>query len=293
MPNMKLEEYRWQKSIYVPSIVPGLLRPQSVAVSTASDSVYHFTGHQRRNHKGLAVFQYTLSGQGVFEIDGERSSIGPGKGFCCYVGDPRMAYYYPEWATEDWSFLYVSYVDHTNTTQLLNDRFGFVFDIAISASPIQQLLAYGTVSDMMLEMRAGEAHILVSRLIAMLIDQRQALPTMRTASVLLVRQGLQLIESHLYEPYNAAMLADVLHVSQEHLNRSFQKELGVTPYQKICTSKIMRACELLKNTNRAIGEIATQLGYTPGAHFARLFKRMTGVTPGEYRRGTSSTLRPF
>lgn len=290
---MKLEEYQWQKKIFVPSVISGLLLPETVAVSTASARIYHFTGYQRRHHEGAAVFQYTLSGEGVFEVDGETFGVGAGKGFCCYVGDPRITYYYPEWCSEPWRFLYVSYLDPVGMTKGLNEHFGFVFGVELQEALIQQLLAYGAVSDVMLEMRAGSAHVLVSSIIGMLIDQQQALPALQVASVRLVRQALQIIESRMYEPINAAMVADALGVSQEHLNRSFQKELGTTPYQYICRCKIQRACQELKNTNRAVGQIAKRLGYTPGAHFARLFRRVTGVNPGEYRRSSSLTLRPF
>jgi len=89
------------------------------------------------------------------------------------------------------------------------------------------------------------------------------------------------------------MLADELGVSQEHLNRCFRQEMETTPYQSICKSKIYRACEQLKNTTGTIAQIAISLGYTPGAHFARIFKRITGITPSEFRRGSSLALRPF
>jgi AraC family transcriptional regulator, arabinose operon regulatory protein len=292
-PNIKIEELQWQKRIFVPGAVSGLLLPDSMAVSTASAPIYRWAGKQRSRSRGMAVFQYTLSGHGVFVLDDEPVPVDAGTGFCCYVGDPRIQYYYPEWGREPWRFLYVSYSDEPGITRALNERFGYVFTIAPEEQQIRQLLHYGNTAESVVEMRAGAAHVFINSIIGMLVDRTQRYQEPPGARIRLVRRALHVIEARLAIPFNAAMLADELGVSQEHLNRSFRQEMGITPYQSICKSKIYRACEQLKNTNSTIAEIAISMGYTPGAHFARLFKRMTGITPGEFRRGSSLPQQPF
>ena len=127
----------------------------------------------------------------------------------------------------------------------------------------------------------------------MLTDQAHSQIRNQSAQIKLVRQALKVIEDRLQDPFNAAMLADELRISQEHLNRIFRAEMGQTPYQSICRTKMHRACEQLKNTNRTIADIAMELGYDPGSHFARLFKRIIGVTPSVFRKSASMPLKPF
>ncbi|MGE3316781.1 MAG: helix-turn-helix domain-containing protein [Planctomycetaceae bacterium] len=44
------------------------------------------------------------------------------------------------------------------------------------------------------------------------------------------------------------------------------------------------ACELLGDPRMKIGEIAQELGYADTSNFVRGFRRMTGMTPGEFRQ---------
>ena len=47
--------------------------------------------------------------------------------------------------------------------------------------------------------------------------------------------------------------------------------------------RIEKACNLIKNTNMKIGDIAETVGYTSDVSFRRAFKKVTGISPGEYR----------
>lgn len=49
--------------------------------------------------------------------------------------------------------------------------------------------------------------------------------------------------------------------------------------------RVQVASELLKNTEASVSEVAQQVGYTSQPNFCRAFKRWTGMTPGEFRRG--------
>jgi AraC family transcriptional regulator len=136
-------------------------------------------------------------------------------------------------------------------------------------------------------MDAGAAHVFANSLIGMLVDQAQHELRSKGASLRVAKKALDIIERNIGKPLNAALLAKMTGVSQEHLNRTFREELGRTPYHCICEAKMHRACELLKGTDQTIANVAAQLGYEPDSHFTRLFKRVIGVTPGRYRSGAS------
>ena len=287
-----IENHEWLKQLLVLRPVAGLLLPTMVAVSkTATDSYLHTGLH--RDDKDMVVFQYTISGRGVFEVNGEQHDLTPGRAFCAYVGDERITYRYPSDAHEPWRFIFLNFKDALGSTRALNDRCGFVFDIDPAEILIPTLLEYGQMPEQTIELKAGAGHLFMSSVIAMLTDGSLDDQSQSTTPLRIIRRAIKLIEANLTVPFNAAMLARELHISQEHLNRICRAELGRAPYQCICQSKIHRACEQLKNTPLSISEIALSLGYEPGSHFARLFKRIIGITPSTFRNSASMPLKPF
>ena len=72
-------------------------------------------------------------------------------------------------------------------------------------------------------------------------------------------------------------------MSVRSFNRRFKVATGQTPLQYLHNARIQTAKDLLQTSNLSIGEIAYRAGYQDLAHFTRLFKRLLGVTPSQYR----------
>ena len=66
--------------------------------------------------------------------------------------------------------------------------------------------------------------------------------------------------------------------------RIFKRDFGETPAQYLIRRKIAAARELLRSSSGTIKEIAAALEFSDEYHFAALFKRKTGFSPGYYRR---------
>lgn len=290
-PIIDIESHEWHKQLVVLRPVAGLLRPKGIVVSKVASERYHYAGKDRQNLAGMATFQYTLSGCGMFELDGQQQRLPPGTGFCCNLADERLSYCYPKNAAEPWRFLFVSYEDTAGITAAINDRLGYVFEIDHEEVQIQRLLAYAQMPELTIELKSGAGHLFVSAIIAMLVDRPQ--DDQFNARQRLARRALRAIEANMAIPFNATLLARELAVSQEHLSRVCRSELGRTPYQCICQSKMQRACEHLKNTSWSVAEVALSVGCEPGSHFSRLFKHVIGVTPSAFRASASLPLRPF
>ena len=64
--------------------------------------------------------------------------------------------------------------------------------------------------------------------------------------------------------------------------RSFTKIKGITPYRYIETIRINKSKELLKYNNDIV-EVALKLGFNDQSHFTKTFKKLTGLTPEEYK----------
>lgn len=86
-----------------------------------------------------------------------------------------------------------------------------------------------------------------------------------------------------HEDWPVQRLASVSGVSQAHFARSFKQAFGVPPHRYLLTRRIERATTLLRDTELSITEIAFQTGWQSLGTFGRVFRDITGESPGTRR----------
>ena len=103
-----------------------------------------------------------------------------------------------------------------------------------------------------------------------------------------VRRVRQYLETHFDEPIRLDALAEFAAFSPYYLNRIFQAEVGIPPYEYLVKIRLKHAQEMLSG-GHSIAEAAHHSGFADQSHFTRFFKRHVGVTPGEYRQCHAKT----
>ena len=68
------------------------------------------------------------------------------------------------------------------------------------------------------------------------------------------------------------------------LKRRFKAATGQTLIEHVQGLRIEEAKRLLETSTNLVEDISAEVGYEESAFFRRLFKRLTGVSPGQYRR---------
>jgi len=86
-----------------------------------------------------------------------------------------------------------------------------------------------------------------------------------------------------HEDWPVRRLARVSGVSWAHFARSFKQAFGVPPHRYLLTRRIERATALLRDTDLAITEIAFLTGWESLGTFGRVFRDVTGESPGAIR----------
>lgn len=86
-----------------------------------------------------------------------------------------------------------------------------------------------------------------------------------------------------HEDWPVRRLARVSGVSAAHFARSFKQAFGVPPHRYLLTRRIERATTLLRDTDLPITGIAFQTGWGSLGTFGRVFRDVTGETPGALR----------
>ena len=103
----------------------------------------------------------------------------------------------------------------------------------------------------------------------------------------LVRQATAYIESPYAEKLTLQEVADACYVSQWHLSKLLSKHTDGNFYDVLNTVRINAAKKLLRDPSLRIGEIGERVGYADTAHFARVFKKIVGMSANEYRNSLS------
>lgn len=104
------------------------------------------------------------------------------------------------------------------------------------------------------------------------------------ATRILVRKAMAYINTHCSEMLTREQIASYAGISADYLTTCFHQELGITPIIYIRRYRIHQACELLRNSDLSITQIAMKVGFCDSAHFSKTFLKEMGVTPKAYRR---------
>lgn len=102
------------------------------------------------------------------------------------------------------------------------------------------------------------------------------------------QQAKEYILSHLSENFSRQEIADHVHLSQNHLARLFRQETGSSISDFILQQRMQQAFGLLTNTSLPVGQVAEQVGYENYSYFLTLFRRVSGMTPSQYREKYSN-----
>ena len=84
--------------------------------------------------------------------------------------------------------------------------------------------------------------------------------------------------------FTVSMLAEKMGISEVYLRKLFKAQYGISPSKYVISVRLKTAKKLMKYPFLTLDECALQSGFSSLQYFCRLFKKETGITPGEYRK---------
>ncbi|OUJ70586.1 helix-turn-helix domain-containing protein [Hymenobacter crusticola] len=87
------------------------------------------------------------------------------------------------------------------------------------------------------------------------------------------------VQAHLGDVIRLDHLAELVFLSSYHFCRVFKRTTGLSPNQFLTNERMVRATELLRNSDLSVKQVAAAVGYSSHAHFTQLYARHTGQLP--------------
>nr|WP_239541446.1 AraC family transcriptional regulator [Pullulanibacillus pueri] len=240
--------------------------------------------------KGSCIHTYQDSN--VRLIPGDVFTITPHQNHAYTIDSPMVIYncmFYPQALGEDWLRL--------QTISSLHDMF-----VAERFSHMQEILhlAPSQINDILVildrmhkeskQLNPDFGLIQKSNLTLLLCTlgrardwQEQEENTIYNRKRELVALALEYMEQHLQGDLSVDEIASHIYLSPGHFRKVFKETMGLSPINYINKLRISNACQLLKE-DRSISEIAERVGIQDHTYFSRLFKKLVGQTPSDYRR---------
>jgi two-component system response regulator YesN len=128
------------------------------------------------------------------------------------------------------------------------------------------------------------------------LEARQWLASVAKDFALMVRQGrtvepmgvvtrvAECVNSIRGKRVTVSDVADAVYMSSSGLTKLFRREIGCTVAEFINKVRIDEAKRLLRDPQYSVTDVADEMGFNDPSNFCKVFKRLVGITPGEFRR---------
>lgn len=155
-------------------------------------------------------------------------------------------------------------------------------DIAPFVSLLTDLYNLAATSDYIRDMRINEK---LGTLLTLLMEQ-----SWHPESVMVSRKGMELstikefLDEHYTEKVTLDDLAERFFINKFYLSKIFKETYGTTVNNYLISKRITRAKQYLRFTDMTVDEIGVAVGMGDANYFSRMFRKVEGSSPSEYRK---------
>ncbi|MDP4098542.1 response regulator [Paenibacillus sp. P96] len=103
----------------------------------------------------------------------------------------------------------------------------------------------------------------------------------------IIRDIAAYLDAHYADEITLQDISGRFYLSREYISRKFKQEFGVNLSEYLCRLRINQAKLLLLNPRLRLQQVAELVGYQDEKYFGKVFKKLEGITPGEYRKVTT------
>lgn len=282
------EGFIGQKMIVLPPNVVQYLKNSKVNVGFQITDVGYYPKaiyHDRQRPQGCEeyILIYCINGRGQIEVDAIVYDLSPNSFFFI---PRRRAHHYRSSTENPWSIYWVHFKGRVadGLFQKFTARKGLrTGTIAYSEKHIENFIEALDI----LYNRFSQDHIefstlLIKNFIVRLIYTEILKITYPGEDK--IENAITYLKNNLDQKIKIHDLSSRFHLSISRFSEIFKERTGYSPIQYLILIRIQKACQFLHFTDLSIKEISTKVGFEDQYYFSRMFKKLMGLPPANYRK---------
>lgn len=242
----------------------------------------HSWGPAVRDHY---LIHYILSGKGNFQVGDNIYTLEKGQGFLIF---PNVISKYVADIHEPWSYSWVgfhgikaeSYLRQANLTSA-NPVFSYTQDNVLKDYLSQMILTKDMIKGRDIKL-LGLLYSFLSRLIE--VSDGSNMDENENRKELYIKKIIEFIEMNYSRDISVSEMSHYIGLDRSYLYSIFKSYLNVSPQEFLINLRIDKACDLMKNNLLNIGDISRSVGYEDPLLFSKIFKKIKGSSPKEFRK---------
>lgn len=249
----------------------------------------HVTYHRVNRQQPIDqyVMVYCVNGSGWYCVDGKIYNVSRNQFFILPAGKPHA---YEASEKEGWSIYWINFCGSNaeifancarephNINTTLNSRIS-------ERNNIFEEIFTTLEGGFSLENLRYASSVLYYYLASMcyLNQYREAIQKPKDQKLDIVEAAIHYMNENIENHITIDDVLKYVGYSYTHFSTLFKKQTGMTPVNYINKLKIKRACYLLTQTNMQVNQICHKVGISDSLYFSRLFSKVMGMSPTEYR----------
>ncbi len=250
----------------------------------------HAFGPAVRNYY---LIHFVMSGKGVFQCEGRTDELTAGQGFL--ICPDKVAYYQAD--TQDpWRYIWIGFKGSKAASYLRRAGLSPQAPIIGTPGPTDDQSSILTLAGCfrqiaaVSDLRSGrDLRILawLQLMLSILIEQNaggspEEDQTGKYAEY--IRQACDFMEMNYARKITVGELARHIGLDRSYFGMLFRQSTGLPPQQYLLRLRMEKACSLMARSRLPVAAIAHAVGYEDPLLFSRMFRRIAGCSPSQYRR---------
>lgn len=248
--------------------------------SLETSSEYRCEG-EALNSPSYVVWQYTLSGKGIFENKKGKQELLPGSLMIVSVPSPHV-YYLPE-NSSHWEFIFLVMIgrEALRITQMIETNLGNCLDMTNHDKTVNTLFLF---VQSLQKNEIGNPFInsnYTYGLCMTLLEELGDHPRPKKNQPF--EELRQFLRNNIEKDISVQEMAEFCNISRSHFSRLFSEQMGISPRLYLEDLRLKTAMGILYNERSSVKETAMRCGFNDVNYFCRLFKKRFGISPGKFK----------
>ena len=240
-------------------------------------------------HRGKVEFttiQYTLSGKGMLEFEGQKMQVLPGQAMLLYF--PHNNRYWLE-KGDNWEFFYIC----LNGSEVMRVWRTVIGKMGPLLKMSEECPTLHKAVEICMEILNGKvnspwqaselAYQLSMKMMEFAIPSAPGLERSRPFAV---EQAIKLCSENYADSIGINDMARAAGLSRFHFSRLFHESEGMPPGEFLRRYRLNQAVRLLQTTHQSVRSVAETCGFVDASHFCKSFKKTYGVSPGVFKESS-------